>query len=411
MTNVNVTTSFQMKKRKMKTNGEVPIYLRITVNSKRFEVSAKKSVLVDQWNSKQQVVKGRSEEARVTNRHLELLKSQINQHHTYLLSLGQPFSITDFKSMLNGEDVTKVTLIVLFKENNQIVKENIGNKYSESTYLQYITTLERLEYFLKIRYKMDDIELSKLDINFIRSFETFLINEYNIGRNTCMKYLKQLKKVLHYAMMKKYVMYDPFYGYQTSYAKAERDYLTDDELDRIESKVFKIKRLDEVRDVFIFSCYTGLAYSDLKLFSKDFIKKGVDGKDWLVFDRKKTGVRTSIPILEPARRILEKYKDDPKCIFEKKLLPVKSNDKLNSYMQEISELCEIDKHITMHIGRHTFATTVTLSNGVPLESVMHMLSHTNMKTTQIYARIVNSKLKVDMDKLSKKIRKKGKKVS
>ena len=240
-------------------------------------------------------------------------------------------------------------------------------------------------------------------MSFIRRYDIFLRTAYSVDHNTAMKYLKHLKKVIHFAMELGYIDRDPFFQYKTAYKEVNRGYLTADELKRIEEKEFRIKRLDQVRDVFVFVCYTGLSYSDLKKATTGSITKGIDGNNWIIYEREKTGVRASIPILPQAQAIIDKYSDDPECVANNMLLPVKSNQKLNSYLGEIAELCEIDKHITMHLGRHTFATTVTLTNGVPIETVQKMLGHKNLSTTTIYSRVVDSKILDDMSKLMKRI--------
>lgn len=231
--------------------------------------------------------------------------------------------------------------------------------------------------------------------------------KYSISHNTVMKHLKQLKKVIHFAMLIGFMERDPFFQHKTASKEVSRGYLSIDELSKIENHVFRIKRLEQVRDIFIFVCYTGLAYSDLKLLTRESISKGIDGKNWIIYYREKTGVRASIPLLSQALAIIDKYNDDPECLSGNKLLPIKSNQKLNSYLSEIAELCEIDKHITMHLGRHTFATTVTLTNGVPIETVSKMLGHTSIKTTQIYSKVVDTKISKDMEQLESTLKRKN----
>jgi site-specific recombinase XerD len=220
-----------------------------------------------------------------------------------------------------------------------------------------------------------------------------------------MKYLKQLKKVIHFAMEAGYIGADPFMNYKTAYKDASRDYLTMEELTSIKDKEIKVRRVDRVRDVFVFACYTGIAYGDLKNLTPESVSKGIDGKNWIIYHRGKTGIRASIPLLPPAVEIIEKYKTDPECSADAKLLPVISNQKLNSYLSEIAGLCDIEKRLTTHVARHTFATTVTLSQGVPIETVSKMLGHTSLKTTQIYAKVVDRKIADDMSQLEKKLQK------
>ena len=403
MKNVNFAVCFQLKKNKSKNGGEVPIYLRITVDGDRFETSTHRTVNEKQWDNRLQRVKGKSEATQVINNYLEEMHTQVNRYYNLFMNSDRPITIDDFKSKFQGGRGSSFSLIQVFEESNKLIKLGLGHKYSESTYNQYLTTLDRLKKFLKKQYKTSDIELAKLDISFMSRFENFLRTEYGIGDNTVMKHLKQIKKVAHYAMKLRYIKFDPFFGYQTTYSEVDRGYLTRDELKRIEEKRLRIKRLEEVRDVFVFVCYTGLSYGDLKSFSKDYLTIGIDGKKWIKFERKKTGVKSSIPLLSPAQAILDKYKCDPECIAYEKLLPVKSNQKLNSYLAEIAELCEIDKHITMHLARHTFATTVTLTNGVSIESVKQMLGHKNLSTTQIYSRVTDTKVSEDMSRLQERL--------
>lgn len=394
---------FFLKKGKKDKAGRTPIYCRITVNGERAELSANEKIEIVRWDSRLQRAKGRSESARVLNNHLDIIESKIKKQYNNLIEGSDEISSIIIRDLLTGKRQKEHYLLKVFGENNKLVKQEEGNKYSTSTVNQYITTLNRLKIFIQKEYSISDIELLKLDITFIRRFEIFLKTEYSIDHNTIMKYLKQLKKVIHFAMEIDYIERDPFLQYKTAYKEVNRGYLTSDELKRIEEKKFRIKRLDQVRDVFVWVCYTGLSYSDLKKLTTESITRGIDGKNWIIYEREKTGVRASIPLLPTAQKIIDKYKDDPECIADNKILPVKSNQKLNSYLAEIAELCEIDKHVTMHLGRHTFATTVTLSQGVPIETVQKMLGHRLLATTAIYSRVVDTKISEDMGKIEEKL--------
>jgi site-specific recombinase XerD len=399
----NFTVSFQLKKNKTRRDGKAPVYLRITLDGERFENSTHRYTDADSWDPVQQKVRGRNEAAKIINEYLSGLRTDIGRYYNKLSDSGKPISIDSFRRKFKGDRSNQYTILQVFEENNSLVKLEQDQKYAATTVRQYGTTLERLRDFLKKAYNADDLELEKLDINFIRRFEIYLRTEYKIGTNTTMKYLKQLKKVVHYAMELGYLGRDPFFGYKTAFKEVSRGYLTAEELKRIETKKLHIKRLDQVRDIFVFVCYTGFSYSDLKILTPESVVKGIDGKNWIIYERGKTGVRASIKILPTAQAIIDKYKNDPVCVINNQLLPVKSNQKLNSYLSELTALCEIDKHITMHLGRHTFATTVTLTNGVPIETVQKMLGHKNLSTTQIYSKVVDTKISEDMEKLSKKI--------
>lgn len=394
---------FTLKKSKIDKQGQVPIYLRITVDGSRVEISTNRKIEVAKWDNFSQRAKGRSEAAKTLNTYLDSLENQIKRGYNSLREREEEISASMLRDMVVGRYQKEYFLVQVFETNNKLIEKENGGKYSRSTINQYATTLNRLKLFIEKEYGNSDFALGKLDGQFIRRFDIFLRTEFGIDQNTIMKHLKQLKKVVHFAMELGYVDRDPFAGYKTAYKEVNRGYLTADELKRIEEHKFRIKRLERVRDVFVFVCYTGIPYSDLKNLTPDSVSKGIDGKNWIIYQRVKTGIRASIPLLPPAQAIVDKYKDDPECIVQNQLLPVKSNQKLNSYLSEIAELCGIDKHVTMHLGRHTFATTVTLTNGVPIESVQKMLGHKNLSTTQIYSKVVDTKISEDMGKVESKL--------
>ena len=394
---------FFLKKGQVDKKGLIPIYLRITVNGERAEISTNRKVEVSKWDSASQRTKGRSEAARILNDYLDSLDSRVKHDYNALNEQGEVITASVLRDNLIGKNLKKYYLVQVFEMNNALIEKEEGQKYTRNTINQYTTTLNRIKLFLGQEYACNNIALSDLDVLFIRRFEIFFKTNYGIDHNTIMKHLKQLKKVIHFATELGYLNRDPFLQHKTTFKQSTRGYLTSDELQRIESHKFRIKRLDQVRDVFVFVCYTGLSYSDLERLTTDSITKGIDGKNWIIYEREKTGVRASIPILPPAQAIIDKYKDDPECLVNNQLLPVKSNQKLNSYLAEIAELCEISKHVTMHLGRHTFATTVTLTNGVPIETVSKMLGHTSLKTTQIYSKVVDTKIAEDMEKVAEKL--------
>ncbi len=394
---------FFLKKGQVDKRGLIPIYLRITVNGERAEISTNRKIELTKWDSAVQQAKGRSESARILNDHMDNLVNKVKRDYNLLNEKGEEISSSILRDNLIGKNLKKYCLVQVFEMNNALIEKEEGQKYTRNTINQYITTFNRIKLFLSQEFACTNIALLDLDVLFIRRFEIFLKTSYGIDHNTIMKHLKQLKKVIHFAMELGYLDRDPFLQHKTTFKQGSRGYLTSDELQRIESHKFRIKRLDQVRDVFVFVCYTGLSYSDLDKLNGESITRGIDGKNWIIYEREKTGVRASIPLLPPAQAIIDKYKDDPECLASKQLLPVKSNQKLNSYLDEIAQLCEINKHVTMHLGRHTFATTVTLTNGVPIETVSKMLGHTSLKTTQIYSKVVDTKTSNDMGKVAEKL--------
>lgn len=347
-----LTVLFTLKKSKIDKGGEVPIYLRITVNSERVEVSINRKIEIPRWDAAAQRAKGRTETARILNDYLDDTENRIRRDYNALNEKGEEITATLLRDNLIGKNLKKYYLIQIFEMNNSLIKLELGQKYTSNTVDQYKTTLNRLKLFLNRENDCTDIALTDLDILFLRRFEIFLITEYGIAHNTVMKHLKQVKKVIHFAIGLGYLDRDPFVLHKTAYKQTTRGYLTVDEFQRIENYKFRVKRLDQVRDVFVFVCYTGLSYSDLERLNLDSITKGIDGKNWIIYERGKTGVRAGIPLLPAAKAIIDKYKDDPECILNNQLLPVKSNQKLNTYLAEVAELCEINKRVTMHVARH-----------------------------------------------------------
>lgn len=396
---------FVLRKAQSDKNGLAPIYLRITVNGERAEVSTNRKIDDEKWDSKLQRVKGRSEAARIINDHLDILENKIKKDFNALVERDEFITAEKLKDLLTGKNQKYYYLVDTFEKNNKLVEISVGSQYTKDSFTRYQISIVRLKNFLQKEYHTTDIKLQDLNHSFIHRYDAFLRTEYGCDHNTVMKYLKHLKKVVHFAMKMDYIEKDPFFQYKTAYKDANRNFLTSEELLKIESKTFKIDRLSRVRDVFIFACYTGISYSDLVELTPQSISKGIDGKNWIKYYRNKTGVRASFPLLSAAQNIVEKYQNDPICVSTNKLLPVISNQKLNDYMIEIADLCEISKHVTMHVARHTFATTVTLTNGVPIETVSKMLGHTTLKTTQIYSKVVDTKIANDMDILEKSLSK------
>lgn len=397
--NNNLNVLFYLKKFRAAEGGKAPIYLRVTINGERVEQTVKRKIETTAWDSKSQRARGKSETTRILNNYLDDVSNKIHRTYNLMLEAGEEITTSGLMARVSGEKRKCYYLLKVFDENNRLSKLEEGTKYSKSTVRQYHTTRDRVAAFLKKEFSKDDIDLAELNVLFIRRFENFLRLTFQTDDNTTVKYLKQLKKVVHFAMSLGYLEKDPFYGYKTGFKEANRGFLTKEELARIEQKRFTIERLVRVRDVFVFACYTGLSYSDLKKLTLGSLTKGIDGGDWIIYEREKTGIRASVPLLPQAIAIIEKYKNDPECVADRKLLPIRSNQKLNSYLTEIAELCEVNKHITMHLARHTFSCTVTLTNGVPIETVSKMLGHTSIKTTQIYAKVVDTKISADMEKL------------
>lgn len=268
---------------------------------------------------------------------------------------------------------------------------------------RYTTARSHTVAFLQWKFKISDIDILDLSHEFAADFEFWFKSVKACGHNTSMKYISNLKKIINLCLRNGWLPKDPFIGYKMTKREVVREVLSEEELDILTNKVFTVERLAVIRDLFLFSCYTGLAYADIKKLKRTEIATGVDGGKWIFTKRTKTEVPARIPLLPAALGILKKYENNPKCINKDVVLPVPSNQKMNAYLKEIADLCGLTKNMTVHTARHTFATTVTLTNGVPIETVGKMLGHRNLKTTQHYAKIVDKKVSDDMAALRKKL--------
>ena len=392
---------FLLKKHRQNSKGESPIYLRVKINGKAVDISTKKVVSFENWDKDNGVVKGRSSEVKDINKHLFAMKASIYEHYKTLRSDGLNITAKDIRNSYLGikEDKRKM-IIELYKEHNNDIVKLIGIDYSPITISRYNTSLDRLQNYIKTKYDKDDFCVDKINHNFITRYESFIKTEYKVSHNTAIKFLKHLKKIMRIAQSNGWLNKDPFMNIKLSEKKTDRGFLTDEDLEKISKLEFEMERLEEVRDCFLFSCFTGLAYSDLALLNEDSITIGTDGNRWIKINRKKTNVKSSIPLLNRTEAILKKYKDNPYCQVKGVLLPVKSNQKMNQYLKEIQNLAKIKMELTTHLARHTFATTITLNNDVPLETVSKMLGHSSISTTKIYARLLDKKVGRDMGKLN-----------
>jgi site-specific recombinase XerD len=372
------------------------------VNAKRFEFSTNKSINPDKWSSEGSKVKGTSEEARTINSHLDYLKNQILQAEKKLIKKDISVSSENLKNELFGLTETKRMLVPIFQDHNNKIKELVGKEYAPGTLERYTTSLKHTIEFMQWKYNISDIDITKIDHAFITDYEFWLRSVRNCANNTAVKYLKNFNKIIKLCLANDWLDKNPFANYKSKVKEVERVYLTEDEIQSIIEKDFKTERLSLVRDIFLFSCFTGLAYIDVKNLTKSHISFGIDGEKWIFTHRQKTESASKIPILPVTQMIIDKYENHPQCNNEDKLLPILSNQKMNAYLKEIAAICEIEKELTFHIARHTFATTVTLTNGVPIESVSKMLGHKNLRTTQHYAKVLDRKVSEDMKLLKDK---------
>ncbi len=400
--NTKISILFYAKRAKTNTNGFIPIYLRVTVDGERIEFSTKRFTHPDKWSIEGSCMKGTSAESKATNSYLDTLKSKIYEHQQQLIWEGELINAENMRNKLLGIEKRSHMLIPIFEKHNDEVKALVGKEFAEATYQRYITSLKHTVNFIKWKYKVSDIDIRKIDHEFITSYEFYFKSICNCCQNTTSKYIKNFGKIIRICLANGWIIRDPFQNYTSKMVEVERPFLSQDELDTMFDKIFSTDRLNLVKDIFLFSCFTGLAYSDVKKLSFKNIGIGVDGERWIYINPTKTDTRSNIPLLPIPSAILEKYRNNPQVINHERLLPILSNQKMNSYLKEIADLCVIHKELTFHIARHTFATTVTLSNGVPIESVSKMLGHKNLHTTQHYAKILDLKVSNDMKALKEK---------
>ncbi len=389
---------------KSKTNKDgAPILLRITIKGAQVAISTGRRIPPSSWDTKRAMPYVRDAFGDDLNLFLETLRNKAYSAFTELsreYDVVTPFMVRDYLQG-NNSGGSKY-LIEIWQNHNQELKRLIGKQNSYTLWQKHNTALNHFSAYLRSRYRINDMPINQVRYNVVREFQEFLISERDLGYNTSIKNLQFLKKITIRAQKSGWLKHNPFSEFKLTLKETDRPYLTDIELNAISGKEFKIPRLSLVRDLFLFSCYTGLAYADLKKLCKSEIEQSPDGMWWIKTRRKKTKKRSQIPLLDIAKQIIDKYVVLKELLADQKVLPVLSNQKLNAYLKEVADLCGIEKNLTFHVARHTFATTVTLQNGVSIESVSRMMGHTNIKTTQHYARIVDKKIAQDMLAMSRK---------
>lgn len=392
-------------KRKLKHDQEKSlIYARITINSQRTEFSLGRTVESYKWNARSGKVRGTSKEVADMNRFLDLVKNRCFQIYDELLKDGTPVSAETVVNTYLGKERKQRMVLEVFKQHNEEMENLLGKGYSKGTLQRYNAAYAHVSDYIKHTYRKKDYPLRKVDHEFITGLEYYLKASKGLGPNTATKYLVNFKKIIRIAYANEWISRDPFFHWKARWVAKESQFLTEEELGRIALLDIPQKRMDRTRDIFLFCCFTGLSYGDVYKLEKDDIVLGMDGRRWIKTRRKKTRTLSSIPLMQEAETLLKKYEDHPHVKSGNGLLPVPSNQNYNVYLKELADLCKINKTMTTHIARHTFATTVTLSNGVPIESVSKMLGHTSIKTTQIYAKVLDAKLSEDMAALQERMK-------
>ena len=390
---------FYPKKTTSNRSNAVVIYGRLTYNGKRTDFTTSRKINVKNWNTESNRARGNSSESQTLNRYLDTIQSSLYEIHDRLLRENKNISAKIIKDIYLGKEAKEYMLVQIFQDHNDQMEKLIGKGYSKGTLQRYNACKNHIEEFLAFNRRVKDIPVEEVDHKFITGFDHFLRSEKDCAHNTAQKYIVNFKKIIRIAYANQWIGKDPFFHWKGSWKTTDREYLSDKELRLLMEKEFSLPRLELVKDTFLFCCFTGLAYADVKLLSKNNIAVGLDGRKWIKIKRQKTQSLSSIPVLSDAEIIMNKYEDHPYVIAGKGILPVLTNQKSNAYLKEIADLCGISKNLTTHLARHTFATTVTLSNGVSIETVGKMLGHQSLKTTQIYAKVLDKKIGSEMQEL------------
>ncbi|GGK19246.1 transposase [Yeosuana aromativorans] len=381
------------------------MYARITVNGKKVNISLKLQVDIRSWDSKRQRAKGNSETSRALNSYLDQAHSQLVKLYQDLKFKGELITAELIKAEYLGESDNSRTLQNLLEYHKNKTEKTLAI----GTLRNFSVTQGYLNKYLNNVLNTPDIYLKELDYKFICDFANFLYCFWPKGHpkamsnNTVMKHIQRFRKIVTLGYHIEWIDRDPFVRWKPTYEKRERPFLTDNELSNIETYNLPIARLERVRDLFVFSCYTGIAYIDIINLTNNNVLKGIDGNDWIFTNRQKTKSPVKVPLLGKAKELLIKYQNHPMTQITGTLFPVITNEKVNLYLKEIADACGLKKNLTFHMARHTFATTVTLSNGVPIETVSKLLGHSKIASTQIYARVVERKVSEDMQVLMNKI--------
>lgn len=391
-----ILVSFLARKTLKKKNGMIPVYCRIRYDNRIAQFNTKIDVFGANWDSQTTRVIGNNSKS--VNIQLEKIRIDIIKKYELLYKTNIIITAKTILDLYKNNSLLMDGIMNVFKQHNKNMKSLIGIEYSKGSYKNYITTIKHLKNYIKTKFNTDDISLNKLNYDFVYNFSHYILLNTKCTHNGMMKHIQRLKKITNFCIKNNYITNDPFIGFKIKFKKSNRVYINNEEL-YILKNIKLNKSLNKIRDIFLFACYTGLSYIDLYNLNIKNIQIGDDNLKWIFIKRHKTDIPSNVPILPPALIILNKYKTQNNI---NGIFPMISNQKTNIALKEIARLCNFNKKLTFHCARHTFATTITLTNGVPIETVSKMLGHNNIKTTQIYARVIDSKISADMIKLRQK---------
>jgi site-specific recombinase XerD len=398
---------FFIKKTKVKLSGECPIYARVILDNKNVSISTGKNISIERWDASNRLRNAvKTEKEKVLKQSLDLFLLKVERTYNDLIRMDDGVSLEELKNIITGNKKSDVVyLLTIFDKHNEDFRKRVNaDERSAASLQKYMRSKDLIKAFLKKKYNLSDIDVKKVNGAFIYNLESYLKyeSEYKgvvgIKNNSVVKYFKNFKTVCNYGIKLELLDKNPFNNYDGKLKITEATFLTQDELNTIENTTFKMERLEKVKDIFLFSCYTGYAPVDAcKLTSENLIKDS-EGNVLIKTNRAKTGIKANVPLLSQSQKIIEKYNGK-----QNGLLPSLSNQKMNAYLKEIADICQINKHLTWYVSRHTFATTVTLGNGIKIENVSAMMGHSNIKQTQHYAKVLDNNVMEDMMRLKKKL--------
>ena len=390
------SVNFSASPSKARKTGLMPIFVTIRQNGERVTFTTGKYIHPNEWDAVKQKAKGKSETAQAINTYLLQLRNKIYRKELELMDRGyivNPSTLRD-ACLEKVESIQSKSLCQIFQEYIDDARKSIGIDVKKDTVYSYERTYDLLKDYMKVTYKRNDFALQELNLSFIDKFNVYLRSELKHKKNTAVKHLRCLMRVVNVAVANRHLSFDPFLNFKAQREICERVFLTEEELRILINKDFRIKRLERVRDLFVFCCFTGLSYSDVKTLTPEHFETDANGRTWIKKKRVKTGVLFRVPLLPIPKLILEKYKGGDK------LLPVVDLSSTDAYLKEIAELCGINKNISSHTARFTFATTVTITNRISLEVVSKMMGHTNTRMTSHYAKIIDKYIGEEMDRLN-----------
>lgn len=399
-------TLFYIMKTRVSKNGEVPVLLRVTVNGLRASTTTSLKVNPDLWHNATGKSLGTDRKNEELNNTLDVIRVKVMKIYREMELDGENVTAQKIIDKYSGKDEKpKMTLLTIFKEHNERCAMLAGKDMSPATVERYETCYRHTQEFIRSAFGKEDILLEDVNHKFIADYEFFLKTERNCCHNTATKYLKNFKKIIRIALANEWMKKDPFANIKFHLDEVEPDFLEDHEIKKIMEKPIAIERLAIVRDTFIFCCFTGLAFSDVKGLKQEHIATDNNGALWIRKRRQKTNNMCNIPLLDIPKQILERYKEHPTCIKNGTLLPVPCNQKMNAYLKEIADICGIEKELRTHTGRHSYATSVCLANGVSMDNVAKMLGHSDTKMTRHYARVLDKSIMRDMTSVNAKFSK------